>query len=515
MPTARARSLARSWAVVLVAAVLVLLPATATAAPSGDSPTRAQIYDSLGLGDLPADYVILVDTSGSMAKDGRYDTVRSTLRTFLDHVSRKDRVALFTFDAHPQLRYEGPAGGSGTTDRILAQLPAAPTPGAETDIGAALDAAVTELERADVSSISSVVLVTDGEHNPPAGSSYPSAKGAPWTALHKRAEAVARHTDLAGYALPLGSQASGADLMRSVVTPTTVLRPTSIDDLSTYLQRAGDRTRLRKAARLLNPDVGKGVVLSWSGSGPLAMTDGVARTTLTLTSRSRHVPLVVTGLHVSLTGPDATVTGVPDRVELAPGTSRTFRVTVRGHVGADPLPVRRTRHVDARLRADGKVGTDWAAVLRPDIDLRVPARVATGAPVPMAATVGSPLTLPLTIALLVALSLLGWLLWRRTHRPQLRGELVLWPTFGGLTSDRIALRGRRMTVRPRTIGGTGRIRGRRSAGPGGPRVDLFIRYTPDGTHARESNALCPPGEQVVINGISFAYTPGFPANGSR
>ncbi|MFF4353626.1 VWA domain-containing protein [Streptomyces sp. NPDC001530] len=510
----RALHAARLCTALAAAVVLIGVAGTAHALPEDDTPSRKEIYDSLGMGEQAADYTILVDTSGSMAQEGRYDTVRSTLRPFLNSISKNDHVALFTFDTHAQLRYEGDAGNPGNTEHILAQLPPAPSPGAHTDIGAVLEAALNELDRDDVSSIASVVLLTDGKHDPPDGSAYPESTGPPWDTLRERAKKIGERTDLVGYALPLGSQASGADLLSSVVRPTTVLRPEGVDDLSAYLERAGERTQARKAALLLRHDIGRGVTASWSGRDRLAVTDGEARTTLTLSSTSRRVPLVVTGLDATLAHPSATVSGLPDRVSLKPGQSRTFPVTVHGHVDADPVPVRRTKHTDAELRVTGRVSSPWAEVLSPDVDLRIPTTVSSDSRVPLVATVGHAQTLPVGVAALVLVTLLGWLLWLRTNRPRLHGELVLWPALGGHASDRIPLSGRRMTLRPQGVGGRGRIHGHRRATDSGARVDLLIRYSPDGTPDRESNAVCTPGDQVVINGISFSYLPGQPGRSS-
>lgn len=278
---------ARVGAALVTAVLLAAPPAAARATTTDPAPSRSEVYQALGLNDQPADYVVLVDTSGSMNQDGRYDTVRSTLGSFLNGMSPKDHVALFTFDSRPQPRYIGSAGDSAA---ITARLPAAPDPAGDTDIGAALDAALTELERDQASAVASVVLLTDGEHHPVAGSGYPDSTGPAWTALRGRAQALAGRTELAGYALPLGNGATGAGLLGDVVKNTTVLRPESIQDLGSYLARAGERTQTRKAQLLLAGDVGQGVTAEWQDAGRSDLTDGSATAKLTLRSTSRHVP---------------------------------------------------------------------------------------------------------------------------------------------------------------------------------------------------------------------------------
>ncbi|MFC0602485.1 vWA domain-containing protein [Streptomyces palmae] len=498
------RLAARCRGALLAVALLSVSLLAGSAAHADAGPSRAEIYQALGLSDQPADYVVLVDTSGSMADDGRYSTVRSTLRSFLDGLSPRDHIALITFDSRPEPRYIGPAENA---DRIISRLPKAPDPRGETDIGAALDSALRELERGDAAEIASVVLLTDGEHHPPRGSGYPKSSGAPWNALRQRAHAIDQRAELAGYALPLGSGASGAELLGDVVDDTTVLRPDSIQDLDAYLERAGDGTRARKARLLLADDIGKGITASWTERGRRDVTDGSATASVTLRSTSRHTPLTVTGLRVSADGTPLRLSGLPTRLTLAPGTSKTYSVRLRGTLPAGGVPYRHAEETDATLRVSGRVTSAWQRALAPDVRLKVPERVrVTGAALPLRATVGSAVLLPAAGAGLAAVLVAAWLWWRRVHRPPLRGELLVVPAFGGELPERIALSGRRASLRPRS-GGRGTVHGRRRRTDRGPRVDLLIRYTPDGSADRQSDATCVPGRQAVVNGMSFTYLP--------
>lgn len=499
-----ARGAARLCAALLTAAVLVLTPVTATA--QDDPPTRADVYGALGLAEQSADYVVLVDVSGSMAKDGLYDSVRSTLRSFLQGMSPRDHVALFTFDAKTQPRYVGPAR---PVDKIVAALPDTPTPGGDTDIGEALNSALTQLETSGSAPVASVVLLTDGEHAPADGSHYPKNTGAPWDALHRRAQALAKGTDLSGYALPLRTDVTGAALLGTVVPATTVLKPDGIGDLRGYLAQATARTQARKAATLLAGDIGKGVTAAWTGPPQLDLTDGPVTGRITLTSADRHAPLTVTGLTASLdgTGSDTELTVTPDRLTLKPGASQTVDVRIDGSLPAGWNPARHTEDVEAALEIGGTVTSTWAKPLASQVDLRVPARVRTtdGDTVRVSQTVGSPLVLPVAAALAVLVVLVLWLRWLRTNRPRLHGDLLLQPAFGQQIPDQIALRGRRVRLRPAGVGGRGRVHGRRQRADGERRLDLVISYSPDGTAGRTSDATCRPDGQVVVNGVTFTY----------
>lgn len=502
---------ARGCVAALAVAVLAAAPAAARAAPAGTAWSRAQIYQALGVDNQPADYVILVDTSGSMQQNGRYDTVRSSLLPFLRGMSPNDHVALFTFDSRPQPRY---IGSAANPEAIVSDLPAGPNPSGDTDIGAALDAGLSELERDNASAVASVVLLTDGEQHPPAGSRYPQSTGPAWTALHDRAQAIAKRTVLAGYALPLGDGASGADLLGTVVQDTTVLRPGSIQDLGSYLARAGEATRVRKTRLLLAGDAGKGVTAAWS-SGRLDLTSGSATGRLTLRSTTSHLPLTVTGVTAALDDPPVALSGLPAQLTLRPGQARTFTVRLSGRLSPGPLPYRRLLRTDATVRVSGQVASPWQPALAPDVPLKVPPGIqVTQAEAPLQAEVGSSAFLPAVLGGAAAAALAVWLWWRRSRRPLLSGTLLLVPVYAEQPPEPAELRGRRVALRPQSVGGRGRVHGRRRVADGRPRVDLLIRYTPDGSTARQSDVVCGPGGEVVVGGVRFTHLPARPDGGA-
>jgi hypothetical protein len=131
----------RTASLVSVAVALAVLVGFApNASASADGPTRQEIFQTLNVDEVPADYVVLVDTSGSMNDGGLYGDVRGTLATFFAGLTPADHLAVYTFDDFPTPRYLGPASNPG---RALASLPPRPRPpsSGNTDIGAALAAA--------------------------------------------------------------------------------------------------------------------------------------------------------------------------------------------------------------------------------------------------------------------------------------------------------------------------------------------------------------------------------------
>ncbi|MEV4999090.1 vWA domain-containing protein [Streptomyces niveus] len=489
--------------------LLVALSAAGVPATAAEGPSREEVYRELGVAEQSVDYVILVDTSGSMKAKGRYDTVRSTLRTFLGGLNRSDHVALVTFDDRPEARYIGSADDPAA---IVARLPEEPDANGGTDIGAALDQALRELERDDAARVASVVMLTDGKHQPPRRTTYPKSSGPPWKTLRKRADALAERTELAGYALPLASGASGADRLGDVIGNTVVLRPGSIQDLGRYLQRAGDSTRARSAAKLLASDKGKGVTASWKRADVRDVTDGSATASITFRSSTTHVPLTVSDTRVSAVGAPVDVSGVPRRLTLKPGESRTYSVRLEGKPGGGG-PFRHTEEASATLRVSAQVSSPWQKALAPDVDLKVPTAVATtGDPLNVRAELGSALLLPAILLVLAVALVLGALRWRSVNRPALTGVLTAAPVFANAIPERIPLTGRRVTFRPHG-GGHGTVHGRRRRTAQGPRVDLMIRYVPDGATGRPDRVVCAPGARAVVGGLSFTHRLDSPTAG--
>ncbi|MET7848391.1 vWA domain-containing protein [Streptomyces avermitilis] len=492
----------------LAAAAAGTTPAVARPAAdparAGSTPSRSEIYSELGLDQVPADYVILVDVSGSMMSKGRYSSVRAALLPFLTGLSPRDYVALFTFGNKAETVYLGhPSDPKG----IIGKLPAKAGPsGVQTDIGAALDRGLTELERPDAAEVGSVVMFTDGKHDPPKSSKYPKSDGPAWDALRDRSDELADGHELAAYSLPLATDETGTAQLARVIPNTTELRPDSVQNLAEYLGRATERSRARKAGRLIAEDAGKGVTATLAHTGALDLDNGGATAKLTLTATTKRLPLTVTGLRAILDGQPLTVTGLPDQVSLKPGAARQFDVQVRGEPDAGWPPGRRTWEEEIGLTVHGKVATPWAATLD-DVKFDVPAAVDGPAKgLRLRAEVGSPLTLPLLIGVPLAALLVVLLLWLRQNRAVLSGVLVLSPALGDGPQDHIALRGRQLALVPPQIGGSGRVYGRRFRAADGLRgIALHLRYSPDGTPARSADAVCRPGEEVVINGIRFAY----------
>lgn len=487
----------------------VAVPTSAYAAPwrlaSGDTaPTREQILTELRVDQTPADYVVLVDTSGSMTAGNLYGGVQRTLRTFLAGLSPHDHVAVYTFDSRPTPRYVGRAGNP---DRMLAGLPSRPNPSGATDIGAALERAVEELERPGAASVASVVLLTDGAHDPPRGSAYPDDSGPRWQALADRAARLKDRT-LAGYALPLRG-ATGARLLGTVLPQTTELDPGSIDELGRYLDRAKVGTRLAKARQALAGDVGKGMTAAWTTpeTADLSTGSGPVPVTLTLRSETARVPLTVSGLNARA-DEDATLIGeLPDTVALAPGQSRSFSLALDWRPDVGAVPFRDEQRVAPHLVVDGAVTSPWSEPLDAVIDLETPNQVAAApAQVTLTAVVGTWAAQVVTALVgVLAVVILGLFLYRRRRAP-LAGTLLATAPSDGSELGRFPLRGRSARLSGQRLPGHAVVVARRVpstfANPDG--VEYAVTYHRAGHRSRST---CPSDGSVLVSGVSFTHVP--------
>ena len=480
----------------------LLTGALTFAAPAVADPSvpRDEIYAQLGVDRVPADYVILVDTSSSMFAENRYGGVRDTLLPFLRGLSGTDRVALYTFDALPTLQYQGAAGNP---EAVVAALPPSPTPNGQTDIGAAVDAALKQLERSDSADVATIVLVTDGAQHAPATSAYRDTSSVAWASLTGRANALTGKT-VNAYALPLGT-ADGARLLGQVFPQATVLDAGAVRDLGPYLDQAKEATRRSKAAQVLSGDAGHGVTVRWEMPSRLDFRHNTQRVRAELRSTTAHVPLTVTGLAVHSTNPLLAARPAESTVTLAPGQSATVDVELVWEPDAGPNPVHRSLTKSTELTLTGTTGSPWTAALESVAPLQFPAAPAgPPAALTMTAEVGNVWALPAIVAAALVLAALIWLAIYRRRRPFMPGALSIRPIGEERELARFRLNRRRpLDLRAPGLPGAGTVRGRRSTGG-----SVEVSYTPDGSESRRTITLLRPREPLILSGLTFLHHAG-------
>ena len=495
------------WALLAMAC---LGAACAPAARAQAPPTKQEIFKSLGVDAEPADYVVLIDSSGSMAADGLYNRVRATLARFLAGTTSRDHVVMYTFSNFSVLRYEGPGGQSGAVlDRIPTQ-----TFDGQTDIGKALDTALDALDRPDHAQVASIVLLTDGNHHPLASSKYTTNTDSPaWRALATRAKAlVSDGRTMVGYSLPLRDEANGAKLLSQVVPDTTVVNPSDVPDIRGFLDRAQLSIHVEKAKRLLAGDIGRDVVVQWPPNKTIDAESRPSDITVTLRSRLRNAPVTVSNLVLRVADAPRNVASLgphtPTRIDLKPGQSTKIVVRLRWAPGAGPLPYRRTRTLEPKLTLDADISSPWAAPLAPAIDLDVASAPKNGTrAIRLEARVGNGWVLPFAAALIILLIVGIRVGWYFRSNPGVQCTLYLH-RLG--TDDRQSIRlgrGRSTFVFESSDGGpTGEGTVRPIRATHGAKA-LEITYTPDGNPVRQSREqLLLPDREMTLAGVRFTTT---------
>ncbi|MGF1662830.1 MAG: VWA domain-containing protein, partial [Kineosporiaceae bacterium] len=346
----------------LAAAALAATPAAAaSSAPVPPQVPLTEVVDALPLDEgSPALYVLAVDTSGSMQESGAYPAVAAAITDVVAALEPADRVSVVTFDVAPRQCGPGVFPASDRTE-IAACLPPA-ADGRYTDVGRAFEQVLTVLE-ATAADVRTVVLISDGAHEPGPGSAYPAAAGdgPAWAALAARARAV---PDVSAYSLPLSGAADGAAALGAVFPSPTELRAASPGEVRAALDVPAAAARRAQARSVLAPDAAAGVTVE----APPAPDVGPEPVPwlLTLRSPASHVPWTVRGLVLDA-GPGVEVSGLPPEVELTPGGAVAVTATLRATGSAAP--------VGGPARVRGSLASTWSGALD-ELGLDVPAEVA-------------------------------------------------------------------------------------------------------------------------------------------
>ncbi len=469
----------------LVGVGLLAAPVAAQAAPAVGVD---EVVGALGLASEPADYVLLVDTSGSMNTDGRYVKVRSQLRTLLGGLDSDDRVSLLTFDSTVVKRYRGELGTN--PEKVLSHLPATAS-GDHTDIGAAIDEGLVQLESADTHRLAALILITDGVVDTLPTSRYAKADSPSWKKLKTRAGALESNHELAAYAVSL-IRTTDAGLLKKAVPQA---REVSADEVgSRFAQVAGDLVRLQ-AAKALKDELATPITVALTGDLGGSLANGTTvPVQLDITSPYPHIPVVLSQLVLQPTdGLQLTVTGLPEKISLEPGATATAtaQVVVTGSAGSN-----------SAVSLSAKVSSPWSKVLQHDLGLTFAPAIEGTATVPSAPIKIPPTLLPIAgaVAGLLAAALLVLLVVRMATTPPMDGVLTF--SRAGRDVAEIVLRGRRakLTVpagAPELVGLVGSASGARRG------VRLDARFG-----AARTRGLVSDAESVELGDLTVTYISG-------
>ncbi len=468
----RARTLlGLAFALLLLTAAALTPAATAGAQSEAQSDQVPASIDELfalfGVGAVPADFVVVVDTSGSMSQGENppYPAVLGAYQSLVDSIPEGDNLSVLTFDSSPNLAFQGEIS-SESRDQAKAALPAEAR-GKATDIGSAIDATLRRLERADASDVQLVLFLTDGQHQPAAGSAYPGTSGPEWDALRARAQTVDASHDTLVLGVGLGDQgAGGIELLRQVFGNPEInsLPPEQLPD---FFRESVRRSQVARLATLVNEELANGVDVTSSSSGRL---DDPMEVEVEIKSHLQKLPVDVTiaGVQVKDANGDPVEAEIVGDRSLRIGPDGTAAVTVRMEPpvedpGFKVPPVTEEDQFDVTLDATYQV-------LPKDLLARVTATPTTGAVtgthvVDASRTFGRTIREVVTvlgILLLLALILL-WLYRRFIQLPKLVGVFVV---DKAVDADRavIPLKGKKQRITAKDV-----------PGAGGAKVELFTR----------------------------------------
>jgi hypothetical protein len=502
----------------LLAAMAAIALGWPASTASADPATLAQIEKAVGVDDIPADYIIMADTSGSMA-GAPYSGLKTSLRAFFAALAPADQVTLITFDSAANVVYQGQVGKS--PDALIAKLPA-DADGTATDIGAALEKATDALDRAGAPGIASVVLVTDGGHSPPVGSPYPETDGYAWQQLHRRVSLMSKQ-NLRAYALPL-SGASGASLMGQVFDRPTSLNASSVGEVTRLLETPKNEARKAKLRSALAVEQGKGLTVEWPAELS-RLSPGDNDVTLTVRSTTKYLPQDLANISVTSNNPAIQVRLRGTSVSVPPGRTAEVDAVVSWDAGKRSLAYSEPASVDTGLKLSASAGSPWSGTLSEDLGISFqPALVGGEVNGHGSANLGRPW--PYWIALLLLIVAVV-LIWRWLYqRPMLYGTLLVDPPHPLDYQIGLSGRGRAATLKRAETGEDRPIRARIVRRKGGNRLRVEAGGTPlelppntsrmqgsvgfewlDGSQAARSTAQQPPG-------VSALQVPTKPAAGA-
>lgn len=489
----------------------------AAAAQAADPPpaSAAAIKAALGVGNVPADLVFLVDISQSMSQNGLYSAVQEQLPDFLDTLSRQepqDYISVITFAGRgtAQVIYTG----SPTSDIGLP----ADANNVGTDFGQAFDLAISQLSPPHAGAkVGGVVMLSDGQLWAPSDKQYDGGQqfNAPgWATLKAKAHNLP--IAVTGYAVPLTTTKTYINnqvkALSSVFSSVQTL-PQGTTDLAGALSAAGQGVLNSEVTQAVSGDSRRGVQVTWSGlpgtgGQPLDLTSpGHRDVTVTLTDTAGHVPLYVTGLHLKAPGLPFTVSGLPATETIEPGhpVQVPVRLTWSRHsAGCTPWHVSgcslagSAQRVSGRLSLTGTVGSSWTPTLRSAFgDMNFTVGGLSGNSTGFAANAASTGVLVYLLILLIILAVLACLL---LMRALLRGALILtsvderssslplgpWPVQSDSTATLIDLPGQ-ITVHGRPF-----------------RRGMKIKLELDGRPA--STTELEPGGRTMLAGIDIVHT---------
>lgn len=321
--------------IALMSAILVwlgLVVAPAAADDRGIPTTVDELFEIYDIANEPADYVVTVDTSGSMMRQPPiYPDVRQVFSTFASAIGDTDHLAVVTFDTNPVIRFNGymDAAGRAAASNALPET----ARGARTDIGAAISASLDRMERPDGAKVQTLIFLTDGLIDAP-GSPYAQRGSAAWQALRARADRLSAGRSLSVYGAGLGGEATDIDALRDVFPRANIVSLPN-DQLAAFFNEAIQRAKLERLRFPVIEELRRNQV---QAIATIDRLEDSSTLSIRFDSKLPHLGTAISLRGVSVTDVDgtpltSTLVGGPRTFTVGPGRSSdaaTVRVNVPG-----------------------------------------------------------------------------------------------------------------------------------------------------------------------------------------
>lgn len=207
-------------------------------------PYSGILFEKFKTEEVRCDFLIVLDTSGSMGKDGLFINVKQAVSMFISILQPGDYISIIAFDNYPRYLVI-PQEICEDTHKLKQAILNVPEPtGQKTDIGAALEKTLEELNRPNANKFQFVFFITDGKHEPTLDSQYPTLTHENWELLLRKAERTLFDHEIAVVGLGL-NQHTDISLLRKVF-PFAV--PLTVDDwgLYSFFDRLKAELKIRK-----------------------------------------------------------------------------------------------------------------------------------------------------------------------------------------------------------------------------------------------------------------------------
>lgn len=361
-------------------------PAHAVARADGESPadSTARLLDELGVDAQPADFYMVLDVSTSMRENGGYDEAKTALRNLLTAMQPRDRISVIRFGATTTVfrPLDAAPQGEAAVSAFLAGLPKPND--VESDFGAAMVSVSGIVAAARPSAggyrpPTAIVVLTDADLYAPNNPRFADESAPGWEALRQEyANAVAERGPIAAYAMPLGDNGRGVNLIAKVLPRAETLSG-SVAEQAARVRALEQDARVRKGVAVVQADRDATVRARFApapahprgsrptdadcagAEPPVDPIDLSARGTLclTLVSTAHRIRLTVADLH---TGDPAIDRALPrEPIILEAGVPRYFAIEVRAHERTRTDLFARSRTYAASTTVQGTVTATRAA----------------------------------------------------------------------------------------------------------------------------------------------------------